>query len=96
MDDLSASPDHDRLTERLARLVAWGDKLKEHRKALAEKARERLDANAHAVRTASDAIGRGVGGVLTHRYHKTRVIEDTRLRALAGRPEDDEADGGER
>lgn len=83
---------HDRLTERLARLAAWGDRLKSMRTELQDHARERLDANAHAVRTASDALARGQGGILTHRYLRTRMTEDQRLRALAGRPEDDGGD----
>jgi hypothetical protein len=87
--DADPSPDHDRLTERLARIAAWGDRLQSMRKDLATHARERLDANAHAIRTASDAVARDHGGILTHRYLRTRMTEDQRLRALAGRPEDD-------
>lgn len=82
--------DRQRLIERLSRLAAWGDKIDSLRTQFRQHASDALEDNAHATRTASDALARGKGGVLTHRFLKTKQVEGYRLRALAGRPEDDD------
>lgn len=76
----------------MARMVAIRQQIAEHRKAIRKQARERLDATAHAIDTSAKAL-EADPNVLTYRYHRTRLTEAARLRALEGRgePEGDDA-----
>jgi hypothetical protein len=85
MDDAA----HKKLRRAMARLVACREDLGKHRDAIRRNARDRLDANVHAVGVASKAVAEDPD-VLTYRYLRTQLTEGARLRAIEGRgaPED--------
>lgn len=83
--------DRQKLTRALARLVACRQQLQDHRRELQGHASAQLDASNHAVKAASESM-RDDPNVLVHRYAKTRMVENARLRAIALRAEGEEDD----
>lgn len=98
---MADSDDRKKLVRAMARVTALRKQLDEHRRALKAHASERLDATAHAVGVASDAMKDPEHRhILTHRYLRTQLTEAARLRAIEGRGakddqgEDEDADTG--
>lgn len=87
---MADSDDHKKLVRAMARAVALRKQVAEHRKALKVHVRDRLDATAHAVSVASEAMTDPEHRhILTHRYLRTQITEAARLRAIEGRGEPD-------
>jgi len=83
------------LTEKLAELTAKRQQLGEHRKTITDRARAQHDSMGDAVNYVGSRVDGGQGGILGHRYHKTLLTEQSRLRQLIDgeRPVDaDDAD----
>jgi len=92
---MADDPDRSRLVHQLAQLRAHRERIADARKAAQHRAREQLDSNLRAKSVANDYVRAGRGGVMTHRYLRTRLTEDARLRAIVLRDEgDDEGNDG--
>lgn len=86
--------DRTKLQKAMAKLVAQREHLDGVRGKAQDRASQQLDTMPHAIKTASDHVARGKGGILAHRYLKKQLVQDQRLRAIAARREgSDNADG---
>lgn len=81
---------HRKLVRAMARLQAIKKRTTEARGELHEKASEQLDTMPQAIDTSAAYVARHKGGPLTYRYHKTRIHEAARLRAIVQGGETDD------
>lgn len=80
------------LVQQLAQLRAHRKQAEEVRGHVHNRAQEQLDSGLKAKATAADFARAGRGGILVHRYHRTRMAEDARLRAIVLRGEEADDD----
>lgn len=76
-------PQRRQLVRRLATLAAHREQIAKAREQARGRAQEQLDTMPQAIETATDHLRADKGGILTHRYLRSRLVERARLQGAA-------------